>query len=72
MKNRSKLNLYFFLFSITILLLLIFPLYNFGNKVNPIILGIPFSLGWIIICIIIQFLGILLFLVFDKDKKEQK
>ena len=68
MKRKDKINFYFFLFSISILMLLIFPLYNIGNKVNPIIFGIPFSLFWIISCILVQFVGILFFLLIDKEE----
>tara|TARA_Y100001954_G_C15283315_1_gene347801 strand:- start:64 stop:279 length:216 start_codon:yes stop_codon:yes gene_type:complete len=69
MNKRKKIDLLFILFSIFVLVLLIFPVYEVGNKINPIILGLPFSLFWIIACIIFQFIGILLFLFFDKDKK---
>ena len=68
MKKKDKINFYFFLFSTFILFLLIFPIYNFGNKVDPFIFGMPFSLFWIIACILIQFVGILLFLFIDKEE----
>ena len=68
MKRKDKINFYFFLFSIFILVLLIFPVYNIGNRVDPFIFGIPFSLFWIIACILIQFTGILFFLLIDKEK----
>jgi hypothetical protein len=66
MNKRKKIDLYFFLFSLFILSLLIFPIYNYGNKIEPLYFGIPFSLLWIIFCIIIQFLGIILFIFMDK------
>ncbi|PPR27265.1 MAG: hypothetical protein CFH34_00385 [Alphaproteobacteria bacterium MarineAlpha9_Bin4] len=68
MNRRNKIDLYFILFSILILLLLIFPLFEIGNKVTPFVLGIPFSLFWIVSCIIFQFIGIVIFLLIDKDK----
>ena len=68
MKRKDKINLYFFLFSIFILALLIFPIYSFGNRVDPFIFGIPFSLFWIIACILMQFVGILFFLFIDKEE----
>ena len=68
MKRKDKINLYFFLFSIFILVLLIFPVYNIGNKIDPFVFGIPFSLFWIIACILLQFLGILFFLFIDKEE----
>ena len=68
MKRKDKINFYFFLFSIFILALLIFPIYSIGNRVDPFIFGIPFSLIWIIACILIQFVGILFFLSIDKEE----
>ena len=68
MKKKDKINLYFFLFSIFILALLIFPVYNVGNRVDPFIFGIPFSLFWIVVCILIQFIGIVFFLFIDKEE----
>ena len=68
MKRKDKINFYFFLFSILILALLIFPIYSVGNRVDPFIFGIPFSLFWIISCILIQFVGILFFLFIDKEE----
>ena len=68
MKKKDKINFYFFLFSTFILFLLIFPIYNVGNKVDPFIFGMPFSLFWIIACILIQFVGILFFLFIDKEE----
>ena len=68
MKRKDKINLYFFLFSLFILTLLIFPIYGIGNRVDPFILGIPFSLFWIIACILMQFVGILFFLFIDKEE----
>ena len=68
MKRKDKINLYFFLFSLFILTLLIFPIYGIGNRVDPFIFGIPFSLFWIIACILMQFVGILFFLFIDKEE----
>jgi len=68
MKRKDKINLYFFLFSLFILALLIFPIYSIANRVDPFIFGIPFSLFWIIACILMQFVGILFFLFIDKEE----
>ncbi len=69
MKLNNKIDFYFLLFSLVVLLLLIFPLYSIGNRVEPFLFGLPFSLGWIILCIIFQFLGILVFLYLEKEKR---
>ncbi len=69
MKFSKKIDLCFFFFSVFIMLLLIFPIYSIGNRIEPTLLGLPFSLGWIVLCIMFQFLGILFFLYLEKDKK---
>ena len=68
MKKKDKINLYFFLFSLFILALLIFPVYNVGNRVDPFIFGLPFSLFWIVACILIQLIDIVFFLFIDKEE----
>ena len=67
MNKRKKIDVLFVLFSLLILLLLIFPLYRYGNSATPLIMGLPFSLFWIVFCITFQFVGIVIFLVNDKD-----
>ena len=67
MNKRKKIDIFFVLFSLLILLLLIFPLYRYGNSATPLILGLPFSLFWIVFCITFQFVGIVIFLINDKD-----
>ena len=67
MSKRNKIDILFLLFSLLILILLIFPLYRYGNSATPIVLGLPFSLFWIILCITFQFVGIVVFLINDKD-----
>ena len=67
MSNRNKIDILFLLFSLLVLLLLIFPLFKFGNSATPLVLGLPFSLFWIIFCITIQFGGIVIFLIYDRD-----
>ena len=67
MSNRNKIDILFLLFSLLVLLLLIFPLFRFGNSATPLVLGLPFSLFWIIFCITIQFVGIVIFLIYDRD-----
>ena len=67
MNKRNKIDTLFLLFSLLILLLLIFPVYHYVNNATPLVLGLPFSLFWIILCITFQFLGIIIFLINDRD-----
>ena len=47
MNKRNKIDTLFMLFSLLVLLLLIFPLYKYGNSATPLVLGLPFSLFWV-------------------------
>ena len=42
----------FVLFIIAIALVMIFPIYGLGNRVEPYVLGVPFSMFWVIFWII--------------------
>lgn len=53
-------------------LLLIFPLFSIGNRATPIIMGMPFSVFWVILWIIITFLIVLVLYRIDPDKDEEE
>lgn len=44
----SKREAVFALLALVLLLLLIFPGYELGNRVEPFVLGLPFSLFWVV------------------------
>lgn len=39
------------------LLAMIFPFYSVGNRVEPFVLGLPFSMFWIVLWIAVEFIG---------------
>ncbi|HIG08806.1 MAG TPA: DUF3311 domain-containing protein [Alphaproteobacteria bacterium] len=47
--------------------MLIFPVFSLGNYSKPLILGMPFIMVWVIFWIVIEFLGLIVFVKFDKD-----
>ncbi|MCP3028475.1 DUF3311 domain-containing protein [Halobacillus sp. A5] len=53
-------------------LLMIYPLFSFGNRETPFILGLPFSVFWVIFWIIITFIIVLLLYRIDPDKDEKE
>ena len=53
------------------LLLLIFPMFSIGNRSTPFILGLPFSIFWVISWIIVTFLIVLVMYQLDPDKDEE-
>ncbi|MGR3764503.1 DUF3311 domain-containing protein [Rossellomorea sp. NS-SX7] len=52
-------------------LLLIFPLFSIGNRATPVVMGMPFSVFWVILWIIITFLIVLALYRIDPDKDEE-
>tara|TARA_B100000029_G_C16961192_1_gene736290 strand:+ start:133 stop:339 length:207 start_codon:yes stop_codon:yes gene_type:complete len=66
MKNR---NIPFVVFTCVILAMLIFPFFSIGNRVEPFIFGMPFSMIWVLFWIIIEFIGLVIFLRLDSSGK---
>jgi len=51
----------FAFFSLALLVLLIFPVFAVANRVQPMILGLPFALAWIVFWVGVEFVGVILF-----------
>ncbi|WP_244153523.1 DUF3311 domain-containing protein [Halobacillus karajensis] len=51
---------------------MVFPLFSIGNRETPFILGLPFSVFWVIFWIIITFLLVLFLYKMDPDKDEKE
>lgn len=54
-------------FAAVVFLMQVFPLYSLGNRVEPFVLGMPFSMFWIVLWIVIQFVGLLGFYFLGRD-----
>ncbi len=67
MKKKEKINFYYLVFMLLILSMMVFPMFSIGNKVEPFIIGMPFSIIWVLFWIIVQFIGLLVFVTFDKE-----
>ncbi|MEX0974493.1 MAG: hypothetical protein WD024_03945 [Bacillota bacterium] len=39
------------------MLALVFPLYSVANRADPFVLGLPFSMFWIVLVIAVEFVG---------------
>jgi hypothetical protein len=70
--SKSKFTKIYCLSLILPFLLLIFPLFLIGNRATPIIMGMPFSVFWVILWIIITFLIVLILYRIDPDKDEEE
>lgn len=65
MRTTQKRNIQFVIFTCVILAMLIFPFFSIGNRVEPFIFGLPFSMAWVLLWIVIEFIGLLVFLRLD-------
>ena len=65
----SKINIkvLFTIFTLLILSMLIFPVLSLANYAEPLIFGMPFIMVWVLFWIIIEFLGLIVFVKIDKD-----
>jgi len=65
----SKINIkvLYVIFTLFILCMLIFPVFSLANYAEPLIFGMPFIMVWVLFWIIIEFLGLIVFVKIDKD-----
>ncbi|WP_261130615.1 DUF3311 domain-containing protein [Bacillus sp. Marseille-Q3570] len=69
--TKRKFTTIYFLSLLVPMLLLLFPLFSLGNRATPMVMGLPFSVFWVILWIIIAFLIVLLLYRIDPDKDEK-
>ena len=72
-KKSQAINskIIFVIFTLFILSMLIFPVFSIGNRVEPFIFGLPFSMAWVIFWIVIEFIGLLIFIKLDSRAEEK-
>jgi hypothetical protein len=56
-------------FVVAIILVMIFPLYGLGNSIEPRVLGLPFSMVWVIFWILVEMAGLIAFYLLDERLK---
>jgi hypothetical protein len=64
-KQRKTPEKAYAVFAIVILLLMMFPLYGLGNSAQPIVIGLPFSLFWVVFWIGVEFAGLIAFFRYE-------
>ncbi len=57
--KQKKSAIFWVLFFTVVFLANIWPLYLVANSATPFVLGMPFSMFWIILWIVIGFIGLL-------------
>ena len=65
MAHSGRLTGAFVCFMVAIALVMIFPIYGFGNQVEPYVLGMPFSLFWVVFWIAVEFFAVIAFFLHE-------
>ncbi len=62
-----NIKVLYVIFTLFILSMLIFPVFSLANYAEPLIFGMPFIMVWVLFWIIVEFLGLIVFVKIDKD-----
>ena len=65
--SKINIKILYVIFTLFILSMLIFPVFSLANYTEPLIFGMPFIMVWVLFWIIIEFLGLIVFVKIDKD-----
>ena len=65
--SKINIKILYVIFTLFILSMLIFPGFSLANYAEPLIFGMPFIMVWVLFWIIIEFLGLIVFVKIDKD-----
>lgn len=57
LERESKALRFVTILGIVCMLMMVFPLYSIANVAEPFVLGLPFSMFWIVLWIVIEFAG---------------
>ena len=68
--SKNNIKFLYIIFTLFILSMLIFPVFSLANYAEPLIFGMPFIMVWVLFWIIIEFLGLIVFVKIDKDIEE--
>ena len=66
--DQKQINKWYVVFTCFILLMLIFPVFTLGNSAKPLILGMPMSMIWVLFWILVEFIGLVIFIKIDREE----
>ena len=69
--DLGQSNRWFIIFLVGIALVMIFPIFGLANRVEPRVLGMPFSMFWVIFWIGVEFFGLIAFFLLE-DKRRSR
>ena len=63
----KKRQVFWFLYFAVVFLAQVWPLYMVANRVQPMVLSMPFSMFWVVLWIVINFAGLVILMGQEKD-----
>ncbi len=63
--GRRNATRAFVIFTIAMAAVMVFPVFALGNRVEPFVLGLPFSMAWVIFWIGVEFIGLIAFFRYE-------
>ena len=69
--NQKNVTKPFIVFLIILFLSMIFPVYAIANRVEPLVLGLPFGLFWIVLMEVIAFVVICGFYFYEDGGEDR-
>ena len=69
--NQKNATKPFIIFLIILFLTLIFPVYAIANRVEPLVLGLPFGLFWIVLMEVIAFVVVCGFYFYEHGGEDR-
>ncbi|MBT06051.1 MAG: hypothetical protein CMM32_03935 [Rhodospirillaceae bacterium] len=68
MSPTGRNKLCFIIFAVFIALVMIFPIFGLANRVEPRVLGMPFSMIWVIFWIGVEFVVLVAFFLSEEKR----
>ncbi len=60
-----RVNRAFVVFVVAMVAVMVFPLFAIGNRIEPMVLGLPFSMVWVVGWILVEFVVLVGFFFYE-------
>ena len=70
--SKKPVVRWFIAFLVLIQFSLIWPIYPLVGYIEPIILGMPFSIVWVLLCLLLSFSGLLAYFLWEEQGQKRQ
>lgn len=70
--SKKSVLRWFIAFLVLIQFSLIWPIYPVVGYIEPIMLGMPFSIVWVLLCLLLSFSGLLAYFLWEEQVQKQQ